>query len=130
MHERTFAGQRTANGIAVSCPRYRGDRIGEYASPYPITGKYKSALEPYRRAWRREWKKNMNYEALIEELKKWDEDEKFYREVWQRRKKGEPLDPLYKREDIDPEVREWALDPDYVWIRTRQRKRFLQMEGM
>lgn len=54
----------------------------------------------------------MNYEALIEELKKWDEDEKFYREVWQRRKKGEPLDPLYKREDIDPEVREWALDPD------------------
>ena len=54
----------------------------------------------------------MNYEALIEELKKWDEDEKFYREVWQRRKKGEPLDPLYEREDIDPEVREWALDPD------------------
>ena len=54
----------------------------------------------------------MNYEALIEELKKWDEDEKFYREVWQRRKKGEPLDPLYKREDIDPEVQEWALDPD------------------
>ena len=38
LHERTFAGQRTANGIAVSCPRYRVDQIGEYASPYPING--------------------------------------------------------------------------------------------
>ena len=36
LHERTFAGQRTANGITVSCPRYRGDRIGEYVFPYPI----------------------------------------------------------------------------------------------
>ena len=33
LHERTVAGQRTANGIAVSCPKYRVDQIGEYASP-------------------------------------------------------------------------------------------------
>ncbi len=38
LHERAFAGQRTANGIAVSCPRRRVDRIGECASPYPING--------------------------------------------------------------------------------------------
>ena len=29
LHERIFAGQGTANGAAVSCPQYRGVRIGE-----------------------------------------------------------------------------------------------------
>ena len=28
LHERIFAGQRTANGLAVSWPQYRGDRMG------------------------------------------------------------------------------------------------------
>ena len=34
LHEQTFDGQRTASGFAVSCPRYRVDRIGGF--PYPI----------------------------------------------------------------------------------------------
>src|SRR5699024_4814180 len=33
LHERTFAGQRTANGLTVSCPQHRADRIGEWISP-------------------------------------------------------------------------------------------------
>ena len=32
LHEQAFAGQRTANGFAVSCPWYRGDR-GRKSSP-------------------------------------------------------------------------------------------------
>ena len=32
LHERASDGQRTANGFAVSCPWYRGDR-GRFSSP-------------------------------------------------------------------------------------------------
>ena len=35
LHEQAFAGQRTANGFAVSCPWYRGDR-GKILFLYPI----------------------------------------------------------------------------------------------
>ena len=34
-HERVFAGQRTANGFAASCPQYRGDRAAEGSSSVP-----------------------------------------------------------------------------------------------
>lgn len=71
----------------------------------------------------------MNYEALIEELKKWDEDEKFYREVWQRRKKGEPLDPLIK-EKISIRKCGNGRWTRIRWIRTRQRRHFLLTEEM
>ena len=47
LHERAFAGQRTANGFAVSCPRYRMDRIGVRNLPLSDSFRlYHSSLPP------------------------------------------------------------------------------------
>lgn len=56
----------------------------------------------------------MNYEIVMEDLKKWDEDEKFYREVWKCKSQGESLEAFYKRKDIDSEIKTWALDPNTI----------------
>ena len=47
LHERAFAGQQTANGFAVSCPRYRMDRIGVRNLPLSDSFRlYHSSLPP------------------------------------------------------------------------------------
>lgn len=59
-------------------------------------------------------KRALNYEMIMDYLKEWNDDESFYREVYIRKTEGESLEPLYRRKDIDPEVREWALDPESI----------------
>lgn len=56
----------------------------------------------------------LNYEMIVDYLKEWNEDESFYREAYIRKAEGKSLEPLYRRKNIDPEVREWALDPESI----------------
>lgn len=57
---------------------------------------------------------NADYETIIKDIRRWDKNEVFYREAWQRRSRGESLDDLREREDVDAEVREWALNPNSI----------------
>ena len=57
---------------------------------------------------------NADYETIIKDIRRWDKNEEFYREAWQRRSRGESLDDLREREDVDAEVREWALNPNSI----------------
>lgn len=57
---------------------------------------------------------NADYETIIKDIRRWDKNEAFYREAWQRRSRGESLDDLQEREDVDTEVREWALNPNSI----------------
>ena len=37
---------------------------------------------------------NADYETIIKDIRRWDKNEVFYREAWQRRSRGESLDEL------------------------------------